>query len=547
MSSNHSSNGDYESLKTSGKGKNAKNEGDISSLKKSKKKKNLTEHDSGLRNKTKKEDAVLPESSSDKLPSEEAFSFEPSPDKRPPVEPEIEQSAEASKKPKHIEHLEKKKTEERARKDFTMLGTDSWVKRNGHYLTYIGLYLFSILVLYRPYELVPGLGFLAATAFYVAAATLFVFIPAQLSTEGTLTYLSIEVKMVIALTIIALISIPIAKSPRTAWFEFNDIFIKAVLMFIVMVNVLRTRRRLMGMVWLSLGIAFVLSYIALGMYWRGELGVEGYRVGVNIQGMFGNPNDLALHLVTMVPIAVVLGIASNKIPVKLAYFGFSALFVAGMMVTYSRGGFIGLMCIAAFLIWKLGKKNRLQVMAVAFVLFALFIVLAPGNYGMRLLSIFDPSLDGVGSRNQRRDLLFRSILVSVRNPWGIGIGNFPIVGIRNLVSHNSYTQVSSELGILGLAAYLVFLFSPFRRLAAIERRLEENAKGRWFYFLSIGLQASLIGFCVSSFFVSVAYNWFIYYLVAYAVAFRRIYAIEFDIEEEVNRFSLRKYIPGLQN
>ena len=48
----------------------------------------------------------------------------------------------------------------------------------------------------------------------------------------------------------------------------------------------------------------------------------------------------------------------------------------------------------------------------------------------------------------------------------------------------------------------------------------------WFYYLAIGLQASIVGYMVSSFFASVAYNWFIYYLIAYAVAFRRIYSVE---------------------
>jgi hypothetical protein len=42
----------------------------------------------------------------------------------------------------------------------------------------------------------------------------------------------------------------------------------------------------------------------------------------------------------------------------------------------------------------------------------------------------------------------------------------------------------------------------------------------------------------SSFFASVAYNWFIYYLIAYAVAFRRIYAIEKGIAGEVKATSL---------
>ena len=42
-----------------------------------------------------------------------------------------------------------------------------------------------------------------------------------------------------------------------------------------------------------------------------------------------------------------------------------------------------------------------------------------------------------------------------------------------------------------------------------------------FYYLSIGLQASLVGFMVSSFFGAVAYQWYVYYLVGYAVCLHR--------------------------
>jgi hypothetical protein len=80
--------------------------------------------------------------------------------------------------------------------------------------------------------------------------------------------------------------------------------------------------------------------------------------------------------------------------------------------------------------------------------------------------------------------------------------------------------------LLGLAAYLVFMISPFRKLGAIERTVYREGETNWFYYLAIGLQASIVGYMVTSFFASVAYNWFIYYLIAYAVAFRRIYVIE---------------------
>ena len=85
-------------------------------------------------------------------------------------------------------------------------------QRASFYL-YSGLYLFSILVLFRPYELIPGLSFLSATAFYFAIATLAIFIPSQLATEGNLTMLSTEVKAILAMTVIALVNDPDRQRP----------------------------------------------------------------------------------------------------------------------------------------------------------------------------------------------------------------------------------------------------------------------------------------------------------------------------------------------
>ncbi len=423
--------------------------------------------------------------------------------------------------------------EKKAQKDKELLGGDRWLVRNGHLLTYVGLYLFSILVLFRPYELIPGLGFLSATAFYFALVTIAIYIPAQFATEGNLTIFSTEVKAILALTLIAIVTIPIAKDPGLAYEKFNDPFIKAVLIFIVLINVVRTRKRLMGLMWLSIGIAIYLSFAALDMYMNGQFNVEDYRVGVDVGGMFGNPNEMAMHLVMMTPLVITLGIAAKSSLLRYSYFIMAFLFIGANMVTFSRGGFLGLLACGAVLAWKLGRRQRLNVSIASIVIGGIIILAAPGNYGLRMLSIFIPGLDPVGSSDQRKELLERSLLVTARNPWGIGIGNFPIVGIRNLQSHNAFTQVSAELGILGLIAYLVFMISPFRKLSAIERTLYEKEDANWFYYLAIGLQASIIGYMVSSFFASVAYNWFIYYLIAYAVAFRRIYSLENGLTEDV--------------
>jgi uncharacterized membrane protein YwzB len=96
------------------------------------------------------------------------------------------------------------------------------------------------------------------------------------------------------------------------------------------------------------------------------------------------------------------------------------------------------------------------------------------------------------------------------------------------------------LGILGLTAYLIFLISPFRKLGAIERQLFIKKEFDWFYYLAVGLQSGIIAYMVSAFFASVAYNWFAYYLIAYAVAFRRTYQIEKGLKEDVQSRPFRE-------
>jgi putative inorganic carbon (HCO3(-)) transporter len=425
----------------------------------------------------------------------------------------------------YAEEQKERKIQKGIEKDKKLLSSDPWLARNGHALTYLGIFLFTLVVYFRPYEWVPGLENFTSIALIFAVATLLIYLPTQFAVEGSLTILTTEVKCVIFLAFWSVLTIPIAKDPGMAWSTFNETLSKILIMFIVMVNTLRTQTRLKGLMWLSIGVGAWLSYQAIDYYQQGKFEVEGYRVNVDFGGMFGNPNDMALHLVIFTPIAFVLGIASKNLFSKIIYFSAAVLMVMANFVTFSRGGFLGLIAISVVLVWKFSKKNRLVVIGSALVTGFLVITFAPGNYWVRILSIFIPSLDSVGSADQRRELLERSIQVTLRNPWGIGLGNFPVVGIHNLQTHNAFTQVSSELGWIGLIVYVIFLVSPLRKLAAIERQMFSRKDSSWIYYLAIGIQASIIGYMVSSFFVSVAYQWFVYYPIAYAVCLRRIYSI----------------------
>ena len=394
--------------------------------------------------------------------------------------------------------------------------------KRGHLFSYAGLFLFTTVLYFRPYELFPSLSGFTSIAFWLALLTLVIFLPSQLALEGTLTVRPREVNLVLLLVVAALLSIPFAIDPVEAWNEFNSAFLKAVLMFIVLVNVVRTEKRLKGLFWLGLAISCVLSVSAINDYRLGNLGFQGQRIGGAVGGMFGNPNDLALHLVTMLPLAFGLFLSTRRLLAKPLYIACLLLMIGGVVASFSRGAFLGLAGAGLVFAWKLGRRNR----ALMIVLIAGFIVVllafVPEDYASRLGSITAVSSDA--SSSSRRDVLFRSIFVALRNPlFGVGMGNFHIVSIRELVSHNAYTQVGAEMGLAAMVIYIMFIVAPFRRLRLIEHETLAARRDSRIYYLAVALQASLAAYMISSFFGSVAYQFNVYYLVGYAVALRRIY------------------------
>jgi O-antigen ligase len=400
------------------------------------------------------------------------------------------------------------------------------LNRRGHGLSYAGLFLFTTLAYVRPYELHPALLFLSSAAFYVALLTLACYVPSQLSAEGSLTVWTREVKLVLLLALLCLLSVFPANDLAHSWESFWTYF-KIVIMFIVMVNVVRTELRLRGMLWLALGTSFVVSVGALHDYREGQFRAAGVRIEGVLGGLFENPNDLALQLVIMIPLAWGLMLAARGVFKKLLYAVCALTMAGGVVATFSRGGFLGLLCAAFLLLWKLGgRRNRLAVVVLAAVLTAAFVALSPSGYGSRLFSAVDTERD-TGSVSARYGLLQRSLYVTLTHPlMGVGIGNFPLVSVRDQVSHNAYTQVSAEVGIPAMAVYVLFLLAPLRRLRRVERATERPAVGRRrsrHYYLAVSLQASLLGYMVSSFFASVAFHWYVYYLIGYALCLARLY------------------------
>ena len=398
--------------------------------------------------------------------------------------------------------------------------------KRGHVLSYAALFLFTVILYARPAELYPS-RLTASVALVAGIATLAVFFPSQLTLEGRVTAHPREIVLVLLFCLTGLLSIPLAIDPAQAWKEFSDTFIRCIVIFIVMVNVVRTEARLKGLMLLALAAGIWLSLGAINDYRLGLMTIEGYRAGGRGGGIFGNSNDMALFLVTLIPIAIAMALRARSRMRKYFMAGIAVLMVAGIALTYSRGGFIGLLASLGFLAWRVGQRRRVEILIGGLVMVVIFLALVPG-YAVRIVSILIPSLDPVGSSEARSGELLRSLYVAIRHPLlGIGMGNYaPEMSYRGLVTHNSYTQVAAEMGAAALVLYTMFIVSPIKRLRQIARETFGAKANSHFYYLAVGLQASLLGYMVCSFFASVAYLWYVYYLVAYAVCLRRIYESE---------------------
>ncbi len=396
-------------------------------------------------------------------------------------------------------------------------GSSQRILKPGHTLSFAGLFLFTFLLLFRPYEFSPSLAWLSKGALVTAIATLLFFIPTQLGLENRITVRTREVHLVLLLLLLCLISVPFALDKLRAWNGFLE-YLKVIIIFVVMVNVLRTEKQLKALLLLVMVATCILSFAAINDYRAGNFALMGVRIKGAIGGLFQNPNDLALHFVTFLPIIIVLGLASRNLFAKLIYFATAVATLGGTIVTFSRGGFLGLIAVIGVLVWRLGKKNVVIVGVISASLIFFLLILAPVTYRDRIATTGDDSSVA------RMGELKRSVFLAVRNPvFGVGKDNYVLFSDREQATHNSYTQIAAEIGLTGAVVYVLFLITTLRRVGRMPHPRHVDKKRRLLPYLAIGVQASLVGYMVTSLFASVAFLWYVYYLAAYAIGISFLY------------------------
>jgi hypothetical protein len=157
---------------------------------------------------------------------------------------------------------------------------------------------------------------------------------------------------------VILATVPFSIWPGGALGVFVDAYLKAVMVFLLIINTLTTPKRLEQMAWLILVCCGYIAFRAVFDYARGINLVENGRVGGAVSGIFRQPERPALNMVTFLPVALTFaccgGIPRAR---RLAAAGFAVLMMATVVFTKSRAGVLGLgLMLVAFLF--LGRKIR---------------------------------------------------------------------------------------------------------------------------------------------------------------------------------------------
>jgi O-antigen ligase len=412
---------------------------------------------------------------------------------------------------------------------------------------FLGLLAFTAILFFRPQDQIPALNALHL-AEVTALGALLAMMTGWLGGGTRLSRFTPELVGVVALGAIILITAPFSIWMGGAVGTFTDLYLKVILIFILMVNTLTSPKRVDRFMWL---IVFATGYIAFRAvfdYARGINLIENGRVRGAVGGIFQNPNDLALNMVAVMPLAVSLALGARKAFSKLAAAGCAVLMIATVVASQSRSGTIGLAVMALFLGGYL-LRRRPGIAFAAAVALVLALPLMPASYWNRMSSITDDTRDETGTRETRRTLLRESYAAFLEHPLtGVGAGQFKNYDPEGREqawreSHNVVLQVAAELGVFGL---LTFMFLVARgAMAGIQaRRLLRRgrhgqsprrrangpplepvvtaAEADWVQAHTAAMSAALAGWFVCALFASVAYNWTFYYLLALAMAPREI-------------------------
>ncbi len=365
--------------------------------------------------------------------------------------------------------------------------------------------VWSFFMLCRPQDYLQFLGYLRPGLTLGLAALCIWFFSAKNSKKNLPA--DNQLKLYSYLTLVMVLSIPFSyyRSGSLKGLISYVSVILFVFLFYRLINSAEKIRRLLFAYCIGIAV-YGLSILTQGSLMEGRISF----------GTMFDPNDIAFYMISFITFNLFFISKDNSGFVRLIAL---TSFVLGLLIiikTGSRGGFIALLGVLAFFLFKRSAAFKISVLQkVLLVLLAIvsfqYIDLDLG----RFRTIMDLKDDYNATSEEGRITIWkRGIEMMVTHPLtGIGFNSFPeglgrdreargLDAAKWQTAHNSLVQIGAETGIFGFIIFLVLSLNAYKIFS-------ETARGggaAWLVKLGVLAQAGFIGHFVAAMFLSQAYS-----------------------------------------
>jgi hypothetical protein len=347
------------------------------------------------------------------------------------------------------------------------------------------------LYVHRPFEVWPELGDLQIERLYmIFAMVCWVFHPGK-------GWVSNRLHLAFAVFTGVLVLCWLASPYAELGSKVVEDHIKVGVFYLLVLASVRDEKTLRKLLCIYLG---TMGLYMLHSLWEFHNGRFVFRMAtprlIGVDATYNDPNTFAATVLYALPLSFPFWAERPRGRIRALLLGYSGLSVVCILLTGSRGGLVGLLCLGVLWLWR--SQRRFQVLFALAVLPMVAWPVLPGELQNRFYTLIDPSVgptNAQGSAMGRLAGLLDGIKLWGRSPMtGFGPGSFGKAVGHGFQAHNLYGQTLGELGSLGALALAGMVIS-FLLNGLESRRLHKQrpaAKADFPYELSRSVSLCVI-------------------------------------------------------
>ena len=327
----------------------------------------------------------------------------------------------------------------------------------------------------------------------------------------------------VAFTFWFIVCVPFGAWPGGSFHIFMQQWYKALLIFFMAAGMLTTlpqADRLWKVIAYATGLLGMLTFL------KNDRSADGRLILADTR--YANSNDLAWTLLIGLTFIGFMFLRGGRVQKIIALLLLPAVLLS-ISRTGSRAGAMAAVLLFVLIVFQSKPSTRIKLLAAMPVILLVLLMLMPKNMRLRYTTFFGTydrfnvtaesklRSSTISSTETRKQLLYDSLNITAHHPFlGVGPGNFEVVqdelakarGDRSAwhLTHNTYTQLSSEMGLPGLAIYLAMLYYIFKTLNSIIRTKTASPAWNELRALARSLRTAFMLFIPIAVFDALAYS-----------------------------------------